>query len=183
MSTFEFTSALFGFVVALGIARVLGGVADLIRFWRRAAAPGLYLTWFFLLLLIYLGWWVSIWRHADAVRVSLLELIVTFHVPAFIYLSTRLLVPTEGDFESIDERYDQVRTPFLCCLAAAGLFAPLLGLVVARDVGMAYLLTMSLMQLSLIFVRKRAADYFVSAASCVLYLAFLVQYRSVIAAA
>lgn len=88
MSVFEFTTVLLGFVVALGVTRVLGGVADLLLEWRQLRDPVLFSLWFALLLLLPIGWWTSLWRMADANTFHLVQILILFHVPALIYIAT-----------------------------------------------------------------------------------------------
>jgi hypothetical protein len=179
MSVFEFTTVLLGFVVALGVTRVLGGVADLVLGWSRLRDPILFSLWFALLLLLPIGWWTSLWRMADASTVNLVELLLLFHVPAFIYIATHLVVPLESEFLKLDERYDTVRTPFTLCLGVPFFVGPGLGLL-SGNIEMIYLWVMSVLLLSLPFSKTRKYDYFVSAICLFLYIGFIVQYRSVI---
>ena len=177
MSVFEFTTVLLGFVVALGVTRVLGGVADLVLGWRRLRDPILFSLWFALLLLLPIGWWTSLWRMADASTVNLFQLLILFHVPAFIYIATHLVVPPESDFLKLDERYDTVRTPFTLCLGVPFFVGPGLGLL-NGSIEMIYLWVMSVLLISLPFSKRRIYDYFVSATCLFLYIGFIVQYRS-----
>ena len=180
MTAFEFTTVLFGFVVALGLARVLGGVADLIRCWRQLLDPILLSLWFTLLILLPIGYWISLWRFSDSSSINLAQILLVFQGPVLIYIATRLLIPSESEFSKIDERYNTIRAPFALCIGLSMLIGPSLGVIASRQMEMIYRLMLASLQISLHFVQTRKYDYFVSAASVVLFLAFIVQYRSVI---
>ena len=180
MSVFEFTITLSGFVVALGIARVLGGCADMIRHWRGIDRPGLYCSWFSLLLFLYIGWWVSTFRFSNSVEVSLFQIFLVFHVPVLIFIGTRLIVPVESEFLDIDSRYNEIRTAFLVFIAASTSVAPIVGLLIGKDFSMLYLLLISCLLIALIPQSRRILDNIVSVSCCIIYLAFLVQFRSTV---
>ncbi|MDA7775307.1 hypothetical protein N8993_14135 [Pseudomonadales bacterium] len=179
MSVFEFTTVLFGFVVALGLARVLGGIADLIQFWRQLINPYLFGIWFLLLVLLPIGWWTSIWRFSDSSSIPLQQLLSMFHVPVFMYIATRLLVPTESEFLAINKRYDSIRTPFAMCLGVPTIISPAIGFMTGSS-EMVYLIIVGSLQISLPLTKNRKYDYFVAASSVVVYVAFIAQYRAVI---
>ena len=179
MSAFEFTTVLFGFVVALGLARVLGGVADLIRCWSRVEHPILYSLWFSLLVLFPIGWWTSLWQFSAAKTITLFQVIMMFHVPIFMYVAARLIVPSESEFEHIDSRYESVRSPFALCMALPALIGPIPSILFG-NFELIYVAINGVLQGSLLIFRNKRYDYFVVCSCLVVYIAFIVQYRSMI---
>jgi hypothetical protein len=69
LSTFEYMSVMHSIVLALGIARVLGGFADVARDWRVIEAKWRFLGWLLLLLVLQLGWWFGLWARFSTVPV------------------------------------------------------------------------------------------------------------------
>ena len=61
MSTFEYMSVMHSIVLALGLARVLGGIADVARDWHRLETKWFFLGWLALLLVLHVGWWFGLW--------------------------------------------------------------------------------------------------------------------------
>ena len=98
MSPFEFTITLISIVIALGIARILGGYADLIQHRKETEHSWLFLIWFSFLLLTHVGWWFSLWGSSRDEIFSLSQFIILLSVPCFLFIATRLLIPSEGEF-------------------------------------------------------------------------------------
>ena len=111
-------------VLALGIARVLGGLADLARDWRELEAKWFFIGWVALLLALHMGWWFGLWARFSAMsEISLSTFFVWFTIPASFYLASRLLIPEfpEGAPPDLDQRFADVRVPFFACLFVATL--------------------------------------------------------------
>ena len=118
MSTFEYMSVMHSIVLALGLARVLGGIADVARDWNRLEAKWFFLGWLTLLLALHVGWWFGLWiRFGEMRDIGLVTFLVWFLVPASFYVASRLLIPefNEGSTPDLEQRFDDVRTPFFAC--------------------------------------------------------------------
>jgi len=106
-------------VLALGIARVLGGVADIARVWRKLESKWFFLGWLTLLLIQLIGWWFGLWARFGAMtEIGLLAFFGWFMVPASLYVASRLLIPEfpDGAPPNLEERFLEVRGPFFACL-------------------------------------------------------------------
>ena len=120
MSTFEYMSVMHSIVLALGIARVLGAVADIARDWRKIETKWFFLGWLALLLAMHLGWWFGLWVRFGAISdIGIWTFFFWFLVPASLYAASRLLIPEfpEGAVPDFEQRFDKVRIPFFACLA------------------------------------------------------------------
>ena len=179
MSVFEFTATLFGIVVALAMARTLGGIADLIRFRSEIRHKPLFLIWFSFLLLGNVVWWFSLWGRSESNIVSLYQFGVTFLVPMFFFIATRLLVPDESNFRTIEERYRDIRVPFLLSLATPFLLPPILTGILASDWSLgAYLIPMGVLLICGTLSSNVRLQYSVAISVAVIYIAFALQFRS-----
>ena len=122
MSTFEYMSVMHSIVLALGLARVLGGVADVARDWKRLETKWFFLGWLTLLLALHVGWWFGLWiRFGEMSDIGLGTFLVWFLIPASLYVASRLLIPEfkEGSTPDLERRFDEVRTPFFACFVLA----------------------------------------------------------------
>ena len=179
MSVFEFTATLFGIVVALAMARTLGGVADIIRYRKEIRHKPLFLIWFSLLLLGNVVWWFSLWRLSESDVVSLYQFGMAFLVPVCFFIATRLLVPDVSDFTAIGERYRGVRVPFLLTLAIPFFPGPILAGVFTSEWSIgAYLLPAGMILVAGTLSSNVRFQYGVAISVTVIYLAFAMQFRS-----
>jgi len=120
LSSFEYVSVILSIVIALGIARLLAGVAEVIRFRHTLASKGLYIWWCAFLLTVHVGWWFGVWYVVRPLQeFSLLAVFGYFSVPASLYVASRLLVPETSSQspESLENRLESIRTPFLFLVA------------------------------------------------------------------
>ncbi len=109
-------------VLALGIARVLGGIAGVARDWRQLETKWFFLGWLALLLLLHLGWWFGLWiRFGEVSDISLWTFFFWFLIPACLYIASRLLIPEfhQGSTPELEQRFDEVRMPFFACFVLA----------------------------------------------------------------
>ena len=105
MSPFEYVSVIASIVIALGIAKLLGGIADLIRWWRELESPGFFLALQLLLLLHHFGWWFGLWvRHSGTEAFSLALFLRIVTIPGLLFLASHLLVPESGRGRPADSR-------------------------------------------------------------------------------
>ncbi len=122
MSTFEYMSVMHSIVLALGLARVLGGVADVARDWHRLESKWFFLGWLALLLVLHVGWWFGLWiRFGEMSDIGLWTFLVWFLIPASFYVASRLLIPDfkVGATPDLGQRFDEVRRPFFGCFVLA----------------------------------------------------------------
>ena len=120
LTTFEYISVMHSIVLALGIARLLTGFADLVHYWRRLNIRAFFLGWLTLVLSLHMGWWFGLWaRFGGITDIALSTYLLWFAVPAALYVASRLLVPEfrDGVVPDLKERFEQVRVPFFCSLA------------------------------------------------------------------
>jgi hypothetical protein len=179
LSVFEFTATLFGIVVALAMARTLGGIADLIRYRSEIRHKPLFLIWFSFLLLGNVVWWFSLWRRSESNTVSLYQFGITLLVPVCFFIATRLLVPDESNFRSIEERYRNIRVPFLLLLAIPFFPGPILGGIVLSNWSIgAYLIPAGLLLVCGTLSPNIRLQYSIAMSVTLIYLAFAVQFRS-----
>ena len=179
MSTFEFTITLFSIVLAIAIARILGGVADLIKYRAVLERIPFYTLWLIYLSLIPVGWWFFVWSLRDIEIITLPQFFSLFIVPVTIFISSRLLIPEDADFADIEANFDRVRIPFLLILSCsilvpAGLLSIQQGdFVLARLV----LVPVGLVILSGVFFSHIVYQYIVVSLANIGYLYFLFTFR------
>jgi len=121
MSPFEFISVMGSIVVALGITCLLGGVADLIRWWRDTESRVFFLFLQLTLLSHLIGWWFGLWaRHAQTNEFTLGTYLLVLQIPATLFVAARLLVPERGRDSAPDwvTHFASVRVPFFLLLAS-----------------------------------------------------------------
>ncbi len=120
MNTFEYVSVMHSIVLALGIARLLGGFADIVRHWRELDSKWFFLGWLTLLLALHMGWWFGLWARFHSITdIALTTYVVWFTIPAVLFIASRLLVPDFRDvaLPDLGRRFREVRVPFFSCLA------------------------------------------------------------------
>ena len=111
MSFFEYTSVMVAVILALGIARILGAVGELLverRSTRTYWVHGLWLVFYFLL---HVRIWWSYWDIRDTPPTLLPAFIFMLLGPALAYLGVYVLIP--GSFpDDADAHFYAVRKPF-----------------------------------------------------------------------
>ena len=181
MSVFEFVVTLYSIVIALGIARVLTGYVAIIEFHKEIAHLPLFVIWLSLLLFGHIVWWFSLWNRSDALSFTLVQAIVSFHVPAFLFIASRLLVPGESALETIAERYAKLRVPFLVCFSIPFIPGPLFAGFATGDWSRAsYLLPIGTLLLVGTISANTRLQYVVALAAMVVYVMFAIQFRSAV---
>jgi len=161
------------------MARTLGGISDLIRHRREIQQKPLFLIWFSFLLLGSVVWWFSLWGRSASITVSLYQFALAFHIPVFLFIATRLLVPDESSFRTIEERYNHVRVPFLLSLAIPFIPNPIFVGVSTSDWSIAvYLIPIGFLLICGTFSPNIRLQYGVAISATAIYLAFAVRFRS-----
>ena len=183
VSVFEFVVTLYSIVVALAVARLLGGFVALIEFRDKIVHRPLLAIWLSLLLLGNVAWWFSLWNTRNADSFTLLQALFTFHVPVFVYVACHLLVPSETAGETMSERFFRLRIPFLVCASIPFIVNPLIMGVFGGDWSVAaFLLPIGGMVLAGTISGDVRFQYVVVSAAALTYVAFAVQLRSAVGA-
>ena len=111
MSFFEYTSVMVAVVLALGIARILSAVGELLVERRSTRAYWVHGLWLFFYFLLHLRIWWGYWDVRDSPPTLLPAFIFMLLGPALAYLGAYLLVP--GHFpDDADAHFYAVRKPF-----------------------------------------------------------------------
>ncbi len=114
MNDFEFMFALFGLLLGLSIAEVLGGAARSIEE-RLQPRPAWRIGWLTPLLAAFvlldlLSFWGSAWVVRSLVRVSGESLMLVTAFASAYYMAARLVFPRDtADLQSLDEHFFRVR--------------------------------------------------------------------------
>jgi hypothetical protein len=179
VSVFEFVATLYSIVIALGIARILSGYVALIEHRKEVHNLPLFVIWLSMLLLVHIVWWFSLWNRSDALSFTLFQAILTFHVPAFLFIACGLLIPGESALETITERYNKLRVPFLICFSIVFIPGPLLAGIAISDWSIAmYLVPIGVLLLVGTVSSNIRLQYTVALSAMVTYLMFAIQFRS-----
>ncbi|TMJ16461.1 MAG: hypothetical protein E6G94_04085 [Alphaproteobacteria bacterium] len=111
MSPFELVFALFGLLLGLAIAEVLGGFARALRL--RRSAKAVRIGWLTPLLGLFVildltSFWVVAYEARDQLRANYLTLIVVSAIVGTYYLAASLIFPDDpGEWPDFDDHYDR----------------------------------------------------------------------------
>jgi len=121
MEPFEYVCVLTSIVAGLAVARLVGGLGQLIQTWRRT--PGYWVHAFWMvntLMTVIISWWVQYrWRTAEHWTLFLVLWLLV--APINLYLASALLFPNEQEGEPITswrEHYFNHRRGFFVLVAA-----------------------------------------------------------------
>lgn len=181
MSAFEYVSVILAIVIALGIARLLGGIADVIRLRRQLTSKTLYVWWCCFLLAVHIGWWFGVWHVLRPMaQYSLVAILGFFSVPAFLYVASRLLVPDidPQSAPSLERRLNDIRVPFLVCVAYPWVPGVISNLAVGNVPAAVLLMAVGALALLGIPLRGRRWQLPLVALMSAVYLIFLVLFRA-----
>jgi len=121
MTIFEYASGLISIVVALSIARVLGGLGAVLSTDRRTRADWIVGAWCVLLGLMMVSLWMRGWRvFREQTEISFSVLAVCMLITSLGYLSAYLLVPSPLARRPGEAEETGFRLPgraFFACLA------------------------------------------------------------------
>lgn len=121
MEPFEYVCVLTSIVAGLAVARLVGGLGQLIQTWRRTPGYWVHALWMVnTLMTVIISWWVQYrWRTVEHWTLFLvLWLLVP---PINLYLASALLFPNEQEGEPIRswrEHYFNHRRGFFLLIAA-----------------------------------------------------------------
>jgi hypothetical protein len=145
MSDFEFVSVILSIVVGLGITRVLGGLASMLR--HRATMRSHWVTalWAVDTLLWQILYWlgtVNSYRHASPVF-TMVSFATLLAESIALYFAASLILPDEiGPATDLEEHFAWVRRPFYLVLASIPILEALdtlsHGVATFMDLGWAY---------------------------------------------
>ena len=127
-SVFTFLSAMFGVLVALGIARLISALAFFTTTREPVRVYWVHGAWILFILLLYLHLWWSLWDLRAVESWNYFKYLFLLVGPAALYLATSLLIPNtdrETDFDS-HEYYLRVHRKFFITLAVATAWGMLL---------------------------------------------------------
>ena len=120
MEPFEYVCVLTSIVAGLAVARLVGGIGQLIQTWRRTPGYWVHALWMVnTLMTVIISWWVQYrWRTAEHWTLFLVLWLLV--APINLYLASALLFPNEQEGEPITswrEHYLNHRRGFFVLIA------------------------------------------------------------------
>ena len=121
MEPFEYVCVLTSIVAGLAVARLVGGLGQLIQTWRRTPGYWVHALWMVnTLMTVIISWWVQYrWRSVEHWTLFLVLWLLV--APINLYLASALLFPNEQEGERIlswREHYFNHRRGFFLLIAA-----------------------------------------------------------------
>ena len=121
MEPFEYVCVLTSIVAGLAVARLVGGIGQLIQTWRRTPGYWVHALWMVnTLMTVIISWWVQYrWRSVEHWTLFLVLWLLV--APINLYLASALLFPNEQEGERIlswREHYFNHRRGFFLLIAA-----------------------------------------------------------------
>ena len=121
MDPFSYICVLTSIVAGLAVARLVGGIGQLIQTWRRTPGYWVHALWMAnTLMTVIISWWVQYrWRTIE--HWSLFLVLWLLVAPINLYLASALLFPNEQEGEPITnwrEQYYNHRRGFFLLIAA-----------------------------------------------------------------
>ena len=121
MDPFEYVCVLTSIVAGLAVARLVGGIGQLIQTWKRTPGYWVHALWMVnTLMTVIIAWWVQYrWRTIEHWTLSLVLWLLV--APINLYLASALLFPNEQEGEPIRswrEHYFNHRRGFFLLIAA-----------------------------------------------------------------
>lgn len=123
VSTFEFTFSLFGLLLGLSLAEVLGGLGKATK-----ARPRVRIGWLTPLLAAFvmldlIGFWTIAWTAREALPATYLTLVFGLLISGSYFLAASWLFPEDIHGADLDEHYFRQKTKIFAIIAACQLFA------------------------------------------------------------
>lgn len=124
MSTFEFVFSLYGLLLGLSLAEVLGGFARAMRA-HRTVPVGLQSPLLGLIVMLDLtAFWLLAWGIRDALAPTYRTLVIGLLISGLYYLAATMIFPQEGQAGTgLDDHYRRVKPKVLGALLACNLAA------------------------------------------------------------
>jgi hypothetical protein len=182
VSVFEYLSVMHSIILALGVARLLGGVADLSRHWGTIGAEWLLAIWLFQLLMQHTGWWFGLW-HAfhDSVELPLWMFVLSLSIPASLYVASRLLVPNLDSETPIDfaDWFGKIRVPFYISVAVTTIpYSSVRLLFFEGTSNQGFIVLIGAIALFGLFIRNIRGHYVIGMVTVAIYSSFLILARA-----
>jgi hypothetical protein len=140
MSPFELVFALFGLLLGLAIAEVLGGFARVLKLKRLGgAAAEVRIGWLtpllgLLVILDQTSFWLTAYNMRDVIPARFATLIAVLAIAGTYYLVSTLIFPDDpAKWPDFDEHYDRQNRLVLSAVLAAGLAVFLFAMVLAAS--------------------------------------------------
>lgn len=122
MSIFEFAFSLFGLLLGLSLAELLGGFARYVEARRSARLGWLTPLLAVLMLLDIVSFWASAWYFRDSIDFSFPSLLAVTVFAGAYYVGAYLVFPREiAGHADLDEHYLAIRRPVLGIILVANL--------------------------------------------------------------
>ena len=138
MSPFELVFALFGLLLGLAIAEVLGGFARVLKLKRiGGAAAEVRIGWLtpllgLLVILDQTSFWLTAYNLRDVIPANYAPLIVVLAIVGAYYLASTLIFPDDpAQWPDFDAHYDRQNRLVLCAMLAANLAVLVLAMALA----------------------------------------------------
>lgn len=131
MSVFEYASTILSIVIGLGVAHLLGGVSNIIRFARQLRIYWVLVGWIVVIVLVHIGWWYAVWTGMRTDELSFWMFLIPFLVSMLLYTTARLLTPDfdPKDLPDLHQHFQEVRVAFFILLTLMFVVAMLFSLV------------------------------------------------------
>jgi hypothetical protein len=179
-SIFTFLSAMFGVLVALGIARLIAAMASFTTIREPIRIYWVHAAWILFLLLLYLHLWWSLWDLRAVESWNYFRYLFLLLGPATLYLSTSLLIPSTDHEKNFDSReyYFRVHRKFFTSLAFATVWGVLLYPVFMgqRDPVLEWLLLFLAVVVILAVTRNEKAHGGLTVAAWALFLSWVISF-------
>jgi len=179
-SVFPFLSAMFGVLVALGIARLISALASLTTPREPIRVYWVHGAWILFVLLLYLHLWWSLWDLRAVDSWNYFKYLFLLLGPAALYMATSLLVPNPDREEGLDSReyYFRVQRKFFTSLAIVTVWGMLLYPVFMgqRDPVLEWLLLFLVAVVVLAVTRNEKAHAGLTVAAWVLFLTWVISF-------
>ncbi|MDJ0863729.1 MAG: hypothetical protein QNJ82_16005, partial [Gammaproteobacteria bacterium] len=179
-SVFPFLSAMFAVLVALGIARLIAGLAAFARSQDRAQTYWVHGAWVVFMLLLYIHLWWSLWDLRGVESWTYFKYLFLLSGPAALYMATTLLIPSSEVVEDFDSRvyYFRVHRKFFAALGATTVWGMLIYPVFMgqHDPVLGWLLLFLAVVVMLALTRNERAHAGLTIAAWALFLTWVISY-------
>ena len=175
MSGFESAFSLFGLLLGLSLAEILGGVARSVEAHRTLLLGWLTPLLGMLVILDVVSFWSSAWHLRDSIEFSAATLLAATAFAGSYYLAAYLVFPRAVGTANLDAHYFEVRRPVLGIVATAALiqfihFASIVGWQQVGAANGAVLLIMEILLITNMFTQGSRVSFIVLTLTVAFYL-------------
>ena len=136
MGNFEFTFSLFGLMLGLSMAEVMGGLARTLKAHKKVRIGSLTPLLGLLLIVDLLSFWMGAWDSRDVIPVTFTALFYGAGVACIYYLAASLVFPERPDeWSDLDDYYFEHKRMVIAGVLIANL-ARVLGVILLTGTGM-----------------------------------------------